>query len=180
MHTRKLGRRPRRTGTQRGARKASGTQIRRWGTWQGSWVTNGPDGPEGLDGLLRHNGPFVADRYRRMSLTFKVRAGVTGDARAALSFSLFSLFSLFLIFCSLFLIFSSFSLIFSSLFLRFSFSFFFLSFLSAFCFSFFPSLFSRLWRFLASRSTSRDICASYSGAPRYASGGKLEEAERGA
>ena len=50
-----------------------------------------PDGPKGPDGLsLRYNRPLVADRYRWTSLTFRVLTGVTGDARAALSFSLFS------------------------------------------------------------------------------------------
>jgi len=143
-----------------------------------------PDGPKGPDGLsLRYNRPLVADRYRWTSLTFRVLTGVTGDARAALSFSLFSSapflslfsrFSFFLIFSfsSLFLIFSSLFLIFSSLFLIFSFSFLFFSiFLS------FLSRFSRLWRFLASRSTSRDTCASYSGAPRYASCGGTANSE---
>lgn len=151
-------------------------------------MARGLEGPEGPDGLsLRNNRPLVADRYRWTSLTFRVLTGVTGEARAALSFSrfssarfrsLFSLFSLFLIFSfsSLFLIFSSLFLISSSLLLILSFSFLFLSiFLS------FLSFFSRLWRFLAPRSTSRDTCASYNGAPRYAScGGKANPEDAGA
>ena len=54
-------------------------------------MARGLEGPEGPDGLsLRNNRPLVADRYRWTSLTFRVLTGVTGEARAALSFSRFS------------------------------------------------------------------------------------------
>lgn len=112
-------------------------------------------------------------------LRFGIRAALSFSRFSSARFlSLFSLFSLFLIFSfsSLFLIFSSLFLISSSLLLILSFSFLFLSiFLS------FLSLLSRLWRFLAPRSTSRDTCASYNGAPRYVScGGKANPEEAGA